>query len=96
MTPKSKSAWVAGSTLMLTALVTMLREFSSGYVNGIWVMWFFWAWNYFAYAYDRGMLPSTFVELDGGGKGNPGWREGAFWLTVLQHLVFLATMAFAG
>ncbi|WP_439115691.1 hypothetical protein [Hydrogenophaga sp.] len=95
MTPKIKSAWAASLTFIFTALVTIFREFEIGYVNGIWFIWLFWCWNYFAYAFDRGMLPSTFIELDGGGKGNPSWRAGAFWITALVHFAFLATMAFA-
>jgi hypothetical protein len=30
--------------------------------------------HYFAYGFDRNMWPSTFVELDGGGKGDTANR----------------------
>jgi hypothetical protein len=36
MTPKNKAAWVAGSTFVLTALVTIFRELEPGYAKGIW------------------------------------------------------------
>ncbi len=95
MTPKSKAAWAGGVTFAVTALVTMFREFEPGYVNGIWFIWIFISWNYFAYAFDRGMFPRNFVELDGGGKGKPNHRTAYFWGTLVIHLSFLATMAFA-
>lgn len=95
MTPKSKAAWAGGATFVVTALVTIFREFEAGYVNGIWFLWFFFSWNYFAYAFDKRMLPWQFVELKGGAAGRPGHRTVYFWGTLVIHLSFLATMAFA-
>lgn len=95
MTPKNKALRVGGVTLVLTALVTIFREFEPGYVNGIWVIWAFFSWNYFAYAFDRDMWPWIFVELNGGGKGNPTERTVFFWGTAAVYLAFLAVMAFA-
>jgi hypothetical protein len=95
MTPKNKAAWVAGSTFVLTALVTIFRELEPGYAKGIWFITVCWSWNYFAYAFDRGMMPRTFIELDGGGKGDPANRTFFFWGTFVTHLAFLSTMAFA-
>jgi hypothetical protein len=95
MTLKNKAVWVGLVTLIFTALVTIFREFEPGYAKGIWFLWFFFAWNYFAYAFDRGMWPRTFVELDGGGKGDPANRTFFFWGTLVLHLSFLAVMAFA-
>ncbi len=95
MTPKTKAAWAAGATLIFTALVTIFREFEPGYVKGIWFISCFCTWNYFAYGFDRNMWPSTFVELDGGGKGDPANRTFFFWGTLAMHLSFLALMAFA-
>lgn len=95
MTPKSKALWVAGITFVCTAMVTVFRDFEQGYVKGIWFLWLFWSWNYLAYGFDRGMMPTVFVELDGGGKGNPVARGFVFWLTAVTYLAFIATAAFA-
>jgi hypothetical protein len=95
MTPKTKAAWTVAVTLICTALVTIFREFEPGYAKMIWFSWFFFSWNYFAYAFDRGMLPRQFVELDGDGKGDPANRTFFFWGTLVIHLSFLAVMAFA-
>lgn len=95
MMRKSKAAWVGLATFVFTALVTIFREFGPGYAKGIWFLWLFFAWNYFAYAFDRGMWPRTFAELDGDGKGDPGNRTFFFWGTLVIHLSFLAVMAFA-
>jgi hypothetical protein len=95
MTPKSKALWVAGVTCVLTTLVTVLRELEPGNVKAIWLIWAGLTWNYFAYGVDRGMMPRGFVELDGGGKGNPVARSFVFWLTAAIYLTFIATAAFA-
>ncbi len=94
-TKKYKALWVAGVTFLLTAIVTSFREFDTGYVKIIWFAWVFHSWNYFAYAFDRGMWPRTFIELDGQGKGDPTNRTFFFWGTLVIHLSFLALMAFA-
>lgn len=95
MTSKNKAFWVACMTFVLTGLVTIFKEFEPGNVNAIWFIWAGLSWNYFAYAFDRGMWPRVFVELDGGGKGKPSHRTFYFWGTAAVHLAFLATAAFA-
>jgi len=95
MTTQSKAAWVAGLTFIFTALVTIFRKFEPGYINGIWLIWFFFAWNYFAYAFDRDMWPWIFDELKGKGNGKKNERSIFFWGSSILHLSFLATMAFA-
>ncbi|NBD20308.1 hypothetical protein GTZ97_06440 [Aquabacterium fontiphilum] len=75
--------------------MTALREFEPGNVKAIWLIWAGLSWNYFAYGFDRGMMPTVFVELDGGGKGNPVARGFVFWLTAVIYLAFIATAAFA-
>ncbi len=96
MTPKSKALWVGCVTFVLTGLVTIFKEFELGNVNAIWIIWAGLTWNYFAYAFDRGMWPRAFIELDGGGKGKPGHRAVYFWGTAAVHFAFLATAAFSG
>ena len=95
MTAKSKSLRVGCVTFVLTALVTLFKEFKPGYANGIWFIWAFVSWNYFAYAFDKRMWPSQFVELKGGNEGSPIERRIFFWGTAVVYLAFLATMAFA-
>jgi len=95
MTAKNKALWVGGVTFVLTALVTFFKEFKPGYANGIWFIWTFCSWNYFAYAFDKRMLPFQFVELKGGNEGSPLNRTIFFWGTTGVYLAFIATMAFA-
>ncbi len=52
-------------------------------------------WNHCAYAFDRGMWPRQFVELDGYGKGHPVAREILFWATACVYLLLLAMVAWA-
>ncbi len=96
MTPKSKALWVGCVTFVLTGLVTIFKEFELGNVNAIWIIWTGLSWNYFAYAFDRRMLPWQFVELKGGKEGNPTERTVFFWGTAAVHFAFLATAAFSG
>jgi hypothetical protein len=95
MTPKTNAAWTGVVTFICTALVTIFREFEPGYAKGIWFLWFFFSWNYFAYAFDRDMWPWVFSELYGRGKGKSGVRKFHFWGTLAIHLSFLSVMAFA-
>ena len=95
MTPKNKAFRMGCLTMALTALVTIFRELEPGYAKGIWVIWAFFSWNYFAYAFDQDMWPWIFIELNGGGKGNPTERPVFFWGTAAVYLAFLAVMAFA-
>jgi hypothetical protein len=95
MTPKSKGLWMLGITFFLTLLVTLFKQLPQGHSNGNWLIWFFCAWNFFAYAFDRNMWPWVFAELYGRGKGKPGVRKFHFWGTTLLYLSFLALIAFA-
>lgn len=95
MTPKIKALWVGGVTFVLTALVTIFKEFEPGNVNAIWFIWVGFSWNYFAYAFDKRMLPWQFVELKGGKEGSSGERTVFFWGTAVIYLALLATAAFA-
>jgi hypothetical protein len=95
MNPRNKALWVGGVLFVLTALVTLLREMGAGYAKGIWVIWAFCAWNFFAYGFSKDMWPWQFVELKGGKEGKPGERGFWFWFTAVIYLAFLATMAFA-
>ena len=95
MTPKTKAAWAAGVTFICTALVTVFREFEPGFAKGIWFLTLFLSWNYFAYAFDKQMLPWVFVEISGGKEGIPAARKFVYWATLFIHVAFLATMAFA-
>ena len=95
MTAKNNALWVGGVTFVLTALATFFNEFEPGYANGIWFIWFFCSWNFFAYGFNKGMWPRAFIELDGGGKGRQGHRQYYFWITAVIYLAFLATMSFA-
>lgn len=95
MTLKSKAFLVGGLTFCLTLIVTLLREIDLGNIKAIWLIWICMSWNYFAYAFDRGMWPRAFVELDGADMGNPTMRSIYFWGTAGVYLAFLATVAFA-
>jgi hypothetical protein len=95
ITAKSKALLVWSVLFFLTALVTIFRELEAGYNKGIWAIWAFCSWNFFAYGFDKGMWPRAFIELDGGGNGKQSHRNYYFWLTAVIYLAFLATMAFA-
>ena len=95
MTEKTKALRVLGLAFVLTALLTILKKFEPGNVSAIWLIYAFCAWNYFAYAFDLGMWPWIFVELDGHGKGHPLARKVVFWGTAVVYLAFLALAAFA-
>ena len=82
-------------TFAFTALVTIFKDLEVGYARGIWILWIFWSWNYFAYGFDRQMLPWVWVELQGHGKGKKTERTVVFWITAFLYLCFLAVMAFA-
>ena len=95
MTAKNKALWVGGVTFVLTALVTIFKEFEPGNVNAIWIIWAGFSWNYFAYGFERQMLPWVWVELQGRGRGNPIERTVVFWLTAAIYLAFLSLAAFS-
>ncbi|TBO27583.1 hypothetical protein EYS42_16675 [Aquabacterium lacunae] len=75
--------------------MTLFRNFEQGDASGIWFLWLFWSWNYFAYGFNKRMLPWQFVELMGGDKGNSVARGFVFWLTAFIYLAFIATAGFA-
>ena len=95
MSPKSKAILTGGTLFVLTALVTIFREVGSSNVKAIWLIFAGFSWNIFAYGFDRGMWPRTFVELDGRNKGNPVAREAVFWLSATVYLALMATFACA-
>lgn len=95
MTPKNKGICVLSLTFMLTNLIHFVKDFQFGDVNANWLIWFFFAWNYFAYAFDKQMLPWVFEELQGHGKGEKTTRAIFFWGFALMHFAFLGVMAFA-
>lgn len=97
MTCRSKGMWMTGVTFVVTALVAAFKEFEADYyAKALWIIWAGHSWNFFAYAFDRGMLPSVFVELDGQGKGEPGYRTFYFWGTAVIYSGFLSIIVFAG
>lgn len=57
------------------------------------LLWCFFSWNFYAYAFDKRMWPWQFVELHGHNRGMPGWRTFWFWFTVIQYAALLATIA---
>lgn len=94
-TPKNIGLSVWGVLTLLTLLVFFVgtRHFTDGALA---MMWCFFSWNFFAYAFDKGMWPRIYVELDGQGKGIPGWRTFWFWFSAAIYTALLATIAFAG
>ncbi len=90
---KALLVWATVTLLSLLLCVTVgTRSFTDG---ALLIIWAFFSWNFFAYAFDRGMWPRTFVELDGHGKGHPLAREVVFWGTAVLYLLLLATIAWA-
>lgn len=79
----------------MTLIIHFVRGFETGDMKANWVIWAGLSWNYFAYAFDKRMLPWQFVELKGDGKGDATNRTFFFWGTLAIHLSFLAVMAFA-
>lgn len=96
MTRKIKGLGVLFFTFALTFLIAIFKDLDPGYEKGNWVLWVFWSWNYFAYAFDKRMLPWQFSELKAGREGNPTARTIAFWGTAGVYLAFLALAAFYG
>lgn len=96
MTPKKLglSAWmILSAATVLLYLVSDLPEYPA---RALPLLWAFFSWNYFAYAFDKDMWPFVFVELDGGGKGKSSWRKFYFWLSVFLYAALLATIACLG
>lgn len=96
MTKRIKGLGMLCLTFVLTFLITIVKEIEPGYERGNWVIWIFWSWNYFAFAFDKRMLPWQFTELKAGGEGNPIARTMAFWGTAGVYIAFLALTAFYG
>lgn len=95
MTARTKSLWVGCVTFVLTALATSFKDFDAGNVKAMWVIWAGFSWNYFAYGFERQMLPWVWVELRGRGQGNPTERAVVFWATAAIYLAFLALAVFS-
>lgn len=96
MTAKNKSLWVGGVTFLLTVMTVAFKDFDSGNVRAIWVIWAGFSWNYFAYGFEKQMLPWVWVELRGEGRGNPVERAVVFWVTAALYLAVIALAAFYG
>lgn len=96
MTAKNKSLWVVGVTFLLTVMAVAFKDFDYGNVRAIWAIWAGFSWNYFAYGFEKQMLPWVWVELQGGGRGNPMERAVVFWVTAALYLAFLALAVTAG
>lgn len=79
----------------LSLLVYVFFDLSSLSRSSLPWIWAFFAWNFYAYGFDRGMWPRVFVELDGHGKGSRFAREVVFWVCALLYAAFLATLASA-
>lgn len=95
MTSKSKALCVSGITFLLTVAVVLIRGHDQSQTSIVWLAWGFFGWNYFAYAFEKQMLPWVFEELQGHGKGNKAIRAVFFWGFAGTHMAFLATMALA-
>lgn len=76
-----------------TVILSLLADVPAYPALALPLLWCFFSWNYFAYAFDKDMWPFVFVELDGGGKGKPSWRKFYFWLSVFLYAALLATIA---
>lgn len=87
------SVW--GVLTLVTLSLYVLGNMSVYPSRALPLLWCFFSWNYFAYAFDRGMWPWVFVELDGQGKGLPGWRTFWFWFSALIYAALLATIVWA-
>lgn len=94
-TPKKIGLSVWGGLTLFTLLVFIVgtRHFTDG---ALVLMWCFFSWNFYAYAFNRRMWPWQFIELHGQDKGVPGWRSLWFWFTAAIYAALLATIAFAG
>ncbi len=95
MKPKNKALWVWGATFILTLILTLLVSMEVWHIKALWLIWVCTSWNFYAYGFDKGMVPREFVELDGQGKGKSGERTFWFWATAALYLALLATIAFA-
>ena len=95
MKPRTKGLWAIGFTFFLTAFIHLGRDFSSGDVKANWAVRIGLSWNYFAFAFDKRMIPWQFVELKGGSEGNSTTRTLFFFGFFLIHLALLGAMAFA-
>jgi hypothetical protein len=95
MKPKNKAIWVGGVVFILTLLATILKEREIYNIKALWVIWICFSWNFYAYGFDKGMVPRAFTELDGQGKGKSGERTFWFWATAAIYLAFLGVYVFA-
>lgn len=93
-TPKKigLSAWGVLTLFTLLVFIVGTRHFTDG---ALVLMWCFFSWNFYAYAFDRGMWPRVFIELDGHGRGLPAWRSFMFWLSAVFYTALLAAIAFS-
>jgi hypothetical protein len=95
MTARIKSLWVLGATFLMTVSATSFKDFDAGNAEAIWVIWAGFSWNYFAFGFERQMLPWVWVELQGRGQGSPTERQVVFWATAAIYLAFLSLAVFS-
>jgi hypothetical protein len=95
MEKKTKSIVVWATVTALTILLYAAINLPVYPRRALPIIWAFFSWNIVAYGFDRGMWPVAFVELDGGGKGNPLAREVMFWATAIVYTLLLVTLAWA-
>jgi len=96
MKAKSYGLFMWGLLTMCTLLLYGFREMPAYPSRALPLLWGFFSWNYYAYAFDKRMWPPQFVELHGGSKGVPSWRAFWFWFAVLTYGALLAMIAWAG
>ena len=93
---KALGLWVWGVMTVLSVAICLIFPMAEYPKKAMPLVWGFFSWNFFAYAFDKDMWPWVFVELSGGGKGDRGWRLVWFWLAALLYGILLAAIAWAG
>lgn len=96
MTPRNLGLLMWGILSMLTIVLYLIDSMPEYPKKALPLLWCFFSWNYYAYAFDKRMWPPQFVELHGSGKGVSSWRAFWFWAAVLQYVGLLGLVAWAG
>ena len=91
---KNLGLWVWGVLTATTIAIYFMLQLPEYPRKALPLVWCLFSWNFYAYAFDKSMWPTTFVELDGHGKGKHGWRTFWFWLDVSIYGALLLTVAF--
>lgn len=95
MTPKVTGLLVWGLLTALTVLLYLIRPIPVYPSKALPLMWLFFSWNFYAYAFDKNMWPTTFIELDGYGRGKKGWRQFWFLIDVVIYVLLLSAIFIA-